>query len=84
MNKTYVPSQDSLDRDWFVVDATDQRLGRLASEIAILLRGKNKPEYTPHMDTGSFVIVVNADKVKVTGKNAPRSFTIVIPDDQAA
>ncbi|WP_250125968.1 50S ribosomal protein L13 [Chroococcidiopsis sp. CCMEE 29] len=68
MNKTYVPSQDSLDRDWFVVDATDQRLGRLASEIAILLRGKNKPEYTPHMDTGSFVIVVNADKVKVTGK----------------
>jgi large subunit ribosomal protein L13 len=68
MNKTYVPSQDSLDRDWFVVDATDQRLGRLATEIAILLRGKNKPEYTPHMDTGSFVIVVNADKVKVTGK----------------
>lgn len=68
MNKTYVPSQDSLEHDWFVVDATDQRLGRLASEIAILLRGKNKPEYTPHMDTGSFVIVVNADKVKVTGK----------------
>jgi len=68
MNKTYVPPQESLDREWFVVDATDQRLGRLASEIAILLRGKNKPEYTPHMDTGSFVIVVNADKVKVTGK----------------
>ncbi len=68
MNKTYVPPQESLDREWFVVDATDQRLGRLASEIAILLRGKNKPEYTPHMDTGSFVIVVNANKVKVTGK----------------
>lgn len=68
MNKTYVPPQESLDREWFVVDATDQRLGRLASEIAILLRGKNKAEYTPHMDTGSFVIVVNANKVKVTGK----------------
>jgi large subunit ribosomal protein L13 len=68
MNKTYVPPQDSLNHDWFVVDATDQRLGRLASEIANILRGKNKPEYTPHMDTGDFVIVINADKVKVTGK----------------
>lgn len=68
MNKTYVPPQDSLNHDWFVVDAADQRLGRLASEIANILRGKNKPEYTPHMDTGDFVIVINADKVKVTGK----------------
>lgn len=68
MNKTYLPPQDSLQREWYVVDATDQRLGRLASEIATLLRGKNKPEYTPNMDTGGFVIVVNADKVIVTGK----------------
>ena len=68
MNKTYVPSQDALNHQWFVVDATDQRLGRLASEIARVLRGKNKAEFTPHMDTGDFVIVINAEKVKVTGK----------------
>lgn len=68
MNKTYVPPQDALNHQWFVVDATDQRLGRLASEIARVLRGKNKAEFTPHMDTGDFVIVINAEKVKVTGK----------------
>lgn len=68
MNKTYVPPQDALNHQWFVVDATDQRLGRLASEIARILRGKNKAEFTPHMDTGDFVIVINAEKVKVTGK----------------
>ena len=68
MNKTYLPPQNSIEREWYVVDAADQRLGRLASEIAMILRGKNKPEYTPHMDTGGFVIVVNAEKVRVTGK----------------
>lgn len=68
MNKTYLPPQDSLVHEWYVIDAADQRLGRLASEIAMILRGKNKPEYTPHMDTGDFVVVVNADKVVVTGK----------------
>jgi large subunit ribosomal protein L13 len=68
MNKTYLPPLDSLEREWYVVDATEQRLGRLASVIAMHLRGKNKPEFTPHMDTGAFVIVVNADKVRVTGK----------------
>lgn len=68
MNTTYLPSPDTLERKWYVVDATDQRLGRLASEIAMVLRGKNKPYYTPHLDTGDFVIVVNAEKVKVTGK----------------
>lgn len=67
-NKTYLPPQDTRERNWYIVDATDQRLGRLASEIAIILRGKNKPEYTPHLDTGDFVIVVNAEKVEVTGK----------------
>ena len=68
MNNTYLPPQDSIERDWYVVDAAEQRLGRLASAIAMVLRGKNKPEYTPHMDTGGFVIVVNAEKVRVTGK----------------
>lgn len=68
MEKTYLPPQDTLERNWFIVDATNQRLGRLASEIAMVLRGKNKPTYTPHMDTGDFVIVVNAEKVAVTGK----------------
>lgn len=70
MNKTYLPSQDAIQHDWYIVDATNQRLGRLASEIAIILRGKNKPEYTPHIDTGDFVIVVNAEKVEVTGKKS--------------
>ncbi|WP_421658525.1 50S ribosomal protein L13 [Leptothermofonsia sp. ETS-13] len=68
MNKTYLPPQDAIERKWYVVDATDQRLGRLASEIAMVLRGKNKPTYTPSLDTGDFVIVVNAEKVNVTGK----------------
>jgi large subunit ribosomal protein L13 len=67
-DKTYLPPQDTLERNWYVVDATDQRLGRLATEVATILRGKNKPEYTPHLDTGDFVIVVNAEKVEVTGK----------------
>jgi large subunit ribosomal protein L13 len=68
MNKTYLPSQESLERNWYVIDATNQRLGRLASEIAVILRGKNKPAYTPHLDVGDFVIVVNAEKIEVTGK----------------
>jgi large subunit ribosomal protein L13 len=67
-NKTYLPPQATLERNWYVVDATDQRLGRLATEIAMVLRGKKKPTYTPHMDTGDFVIVINAEKVAVTGK----------------
>ena len=59
---------DKIERKWYVVDAEGCTLGRLSSEIAKVLRGKNKPEYTPHVDTGDYVIVVNADKVKVTGK----------------
>jgi large subunit ribosomal protein L13 len=66
--KTYLPPVDTLEGDWYVIDAADQRLGRLASAIAMILRGKNKPTYTPHLDTGDFVIVVNAEKVAVTGK----------------
>jgi large subunit ribosomal protein L13 len=68
MNKTYLPPQADLDRKWYIVDAADQRLGRLATEIAMVLRGKRKPTYTPHMDTGDFVIVINAEKIAVTGK----------------
>lgn len=68
MNTTYVPPQDSIERKWYVVDAADQRLGRLATEIARCLRGKNKATFTPHLDTGDFVIVVNAEKIAVTGK----------------
>jgi len=70
MNKTYLPPQDEIVRDWYVVDAENQRLGRLASEIAMVLRGKNKPTYTPHLDTGDFVIVINAEKIDITGKKS--------------
>lgn len=70
MNKTYLPPQETIERNWYVVDAADQRLGRLASEVAMVLRGKNKPTYTPHLDTGDFVIVINAEKVKVTGQKS--------------
>lgn len=67
MNKTPLPEKD-LTKKWYVVDAADQRLGRLATEIAMILRGKKKATFTPHMDTGDFVIVVNAEKVVVTGR----------------
>jgi large subunit ribosomal protein L13 len=67
-NRTFLPKED--DRQWYVIDAADQRLGRLAVEIARILRGKNKPTYTPHLDTGDFVIVINAEKVAVTGKKS--------------
>ena len=66
--KTYMANPDKIERKWYVVDSEGATLGRLASEIAKVLRGKNKPEYTPHIDTGDYVIVVNAEKVKVTGK----------------
>jgi large subunit ribosomal protein L13 len=67
-SKTYVPPLTELEHNWYLIDAADQRLGRLASEVAMLLRGKRKPEYTPHLDTGDFVIVINAEKIAVTGK----------------
>ena len=70
MNKTTTPSLQTLKRDWFLLDATDKTLGRLATDIALILRGKNKPTFTPHLDTGDFVIVVNAEKVGVTGKKS--------------
>jgi large subunit ribosomal protein L13 len=66
--KTFMASPAVINRKWYVVDASGKTLGRMASEIAKILRGKNKPIFTPHMDTGDYVIVVNADKVAVTGK----------------
>ena len=66
--KTFMASPATIDRKWYVVDAIDMTLGRLSSEVAKVLRGKNKPIYTPHIDTGDYVIIINADKVKVTGK----------------
>ena len=65
--KTYTAKKEDIERQWFVIDAKDQTLGRMASQIASILRGKHKPIFTPHMDTGDFVIVVNAAKIHVTG-----------------
>jgi large subunit ribosomal protein L13 len=73
--KTYVSNPDLRERNWLLVDATGQTLGRLATQIATALRGKNKPEYTPHVDTGDFVVVVNAEKISVTGnKRADKKY----------
>ena len=66
--KTFMPNAETIEQKWYVVDATDKTLGRLATAVADTLRGKNKPYYTPFLDTGDYVIVVNADKVRVTGK----------------
>lgn len=68
--KTFSAKSHEVKRDWFVVDATDKVLGRLASEIASRLRGKHKPEYTPHVDTGDYIVVVNVEKLRVTGNKA--------------
>lgn len=71
---TFMPTPSDIQRKWYVVDAAGQTLGRLASEVAAVLRGKHKPMFTPHMDTGDFVIVVNADKVVLTGKKLTDKF----------
>lgn len=68
--KTYSAKAESVVHDWFVVNAEGKTLGRMASEIAARLRGKHKPEYTPHVDTGDYIVVINAEKVRVTGKKA--------------
>lgn len=68
MNRTYVAKKEDIKRDWYIVDATDKILGRMATRIAIILRGKHKPIFTPHLDTGDGVIVINASKIRVTGK----------------
>ena len=66
--KSFMASPSTIERKWYVVDADGHTLGRLASEVAMILRGKKKPTYTPHMDTGDYVVIVNAEKIKVTGK----------------
>ena len=66
--QTYMANPDKIERKWYVVDADGCTLGRMASGVASVLRGKNKPQFTPHVDTGDYVIIVNADKIKVTGK----------------
>lgn len=66
--RTYVAKPGELEKNWFIVDAADEVLGRLASDIAVILMGKHRPEYTPHVDTGDYVIVVNAEKVAMTGR----------------
>ena len=68
--KTFSAKGHEVKRDWFVIDATDKVLGRVASEVALRLRGKHKPEFTPHVDTGDFIVVVNAGKLRVTGSKA--------------
>lgn len=68
--KTYSARPETVQRDWYVVDASDKVLGRLAAEVASRLRGKHKPEYTPHVDTGDYIVVINAEKVRVTGNKA--------------
>src|SRR5258708_19147020 len=67
---TYMPKPGEIKAEWHVVDATDQVLGRLAAKVALILQGKHKPTYTPHVDTGDFVILLNAEKVRVTGKKS--------------
>lgn len=68
--KTYSAKSETVERDWFLVDAEDKTLGRLAAAVAARLRGKHKPEYTPHVDTGDYIVIVNAEKITVTGKKA--------------
>ena len=68
--KTFVAKPETVKRDWYVVDAEGKTLGRLASEVALRLRGKHKPEYTPHVDCGDYIVVVNAEKIQVTGNKA--------------
>lgn len=70
--KTFTAKNETTEHDWFVVDATDLILGRMSTEIALRLRGKHKPEYTAHVDTGDYIVVVNAEKVAVTGKKAEK------------
>lgn len=68
--KTFSAKKETVRRDWFVVDATDKVLGRLATEVASRLKGKHKPEFTPHVDTGDYIVIINAEKVRVTGNKA--------------
>lgn len=72
--KTYMAKPEEVERKWYIVDATDMVLGRLASQVAAVLRGKNKPTFTPNVDTGDYVIVINSDKVRLTGKKLEQKY----------
>lgn len=72
--KTYMAKPAEVERKWYVVNATDMVLGRLASQVAMVLRGKNKPTFTPNVDTGDYVIIINADKVRLTGKKLEKKY----------
>lgn len=80
---TFTAKPETVQRDWFVVDAAGQTLGRLATEVASRLRGKHKPEYTPHVDTGDYIVIINAEQVRVTGNKAQDKCTTVTPVSQA-
>ena len=82
--KSFMANPSNIERKWFVVDAADKTLGRMAAEVAKILRGKHKPTFTPHMDTGDHVIVINADKVVLTGKKLVQKVYFVIPVTLAA
>lgn len=74
MEKTYIPKASEITPEWYLVDASDQNLGRLATQVATILLGKHKPNFTPGMDTGSFVVVVNCEQIQVTGKKLEEKF----------
>lgn len=75
-NKSYMAKANEIERKWYVIDATDKVLGRLATEVATILRGKHKPTFTPHVDTGDFVIIINAEKVRLTGDKWDKKFHV--------
>lgn len=79
MRTTYMAKPNEVERKWYIVDAEGKTLGRLASEVAALIRGKHKPQFTPHVDTGDFVIVINSEKIHLTGKKLANKNTIVTP-----
>jgi len=81
---TFFARSEQVRRDWYVVDANGKTLGRLATQLAIRLRGKHKPEYTPHVDTGDHIIVLNAEKIRVTGASSPTRSTTGTPARSAA
>ena len=83
MRQTFMANESNIERKWYVIDAEGQTLGRLSSEVASILRGKNKVTYTPHVDTGDYVIIINAAKIELTGKKNQIKFIIVTQTTQA-
>ena len=79
MRQTFMANESNIERKWYVIDAEGQTLGRLSSEVAAILRGKNKVTYTPHVDTGDYVIIINAEKIELTGKKAVSYTHLTLP-----